>query len=64
MDMTFGSTSWSPGKDRRLTKGMEMRDLAFQADWIHVHSFCFSSSAMSLTSSLILTAVHKSRDGL
>ncbi|KAL8290250.1 hypothetical protein RQP46_003189 [Phenoliferia psychrophenolica] len=36
MDMTFGSTSWSPSSVSRLTKGMEMRDLAFQNPWIRL----------------------------
>ena len=38
MDTTFGRTSWSPSPSSRLTKGMEMRDIAFQSPWIRVRT--------------------------
>ncbi|KAK4699079.1 hypothetical protein P7C70_g7187, partial [Phenoliferia sp. Uapishka_3] len=36
IDATFGKTSWAPPPSTRMTKGMEMRDLAFQSPWIRL----------------------------
>lgn len=36
VDATFGTTSWNPKKDRALTPGFELRDLAYKSPWIKV----------------------------
>lgn len=36
VDATFGTTSWNPPKNRALTPGFELRDLAYKSPWIKV----------------------------
>ena len=38
MDRAFGSASWTPHPKKRLTKGLERRDLAFKSRWIKFFS--------------------------
>jgi hypothetical protein len=36
VDATFGSVSWNAKRDRPLTPGFELRDLAYRSPWIKV----------------------------
>ncbi|BGP73909.1 hypothetical protein NBRC10513v2_007328 [Rhodotorula toruloides] len=38
VDATFGTTSWNPPKNRALTPGFELRDLAYKSPWIKFYT--------------------------
>ncbi|GAA5868445.1 hypothetical protein JCM3774_005382 [Rhodotorula dairenensis] len=38
IDATFGATSWNADRDRPLTPGFELRDLAYRSPWIKFFS--------------------------